>query len=338
MIFMLSTTVYGVDFGSDTAKIYTLKKDRITAEKNMIAVKDGDQVIAVGNQAYEMLEKNPPEIEVSTPAEGGKIADADRGGFVLSKLLLRAEARRGPFSAVYFSAPLNMSKIERRAYREIGLIAGFRPREIFLIDQPLCDALSLGVAADTTKGSMIVNIGAQHTVISVFAGGQIVISERIMTGGKKIDEAIADLVRRRTNVMIGLRTASRVKHAIADCYETEDARKMIGMDTLSGVPGEVVVTSDLVREAMIGELSRAAEEAKRILMRIPPQIAGYIRAEGIYLTGGSARIRHIAEYFREMTGAAVNLTAAYEYETISGLREIIGHKALLKRAVMIGEE
>ena len=335
---MLNQTVYGVDFGSDAAKIYSLKKDRITAEKNMIAVKDGEQVIAVGNQAYEMLEKNPPEIDVSTPVEDGMIADADRGGFVLDKLLMRAEAGRGISPILYFSAPLNMSRIERRAFLEIGLIAGFRGNRIFLIDQPMCDALSLGIPVQRTKGSMIINIGAQHTVISVIAGGQIIISERVLTGGKRIDEAICDMVRRKTNVLIGTRTAGRVKHAIADCMESDDARRMIGMDTLSGVPGEVIVTADIVREAMFSELSRAAGGAKRILTRIPPQIAGYIRAEGIHLTGGTARIAHIADYFREYCGTAVNLSQAFEFETINGIREIAGHKALQKLAYTVGNE
>ena len=333
---MLTQTVYGVDFGSDAAKIYTLRKDRITAEKNMIAVRNGEQVIAVGNQAYEMFEKNPPDIDVSTPATDGMIADADRGGFVLDKLLMRAEARRGIDPILYFSAPLNMSRIEKKAFREIGLIAGFRSRRIFLFDQPLCDAVSVGLPFQKTKGSMIVNIGAQHTVISVIAGGQIVISERVMTGGKRIDEAICDVVRRKTNVLIGTRTAGRVKLAIADCYETEDARKMVGMDTLSGVPGEVVVTSGMVREAVLSEVGRAAAEARRILTRIPPQIAGYIRAEGVYLTGGTARIAHIADYFHDVLGASVNLTSAFEYETINGLRELISHKALQKMAYTLG--
>ena len=99
---------------------------------------------------------------------------------------------------------------------------------------------------------MIVNVGAGQTVISVIAGGQIVISKRILTGGRSIDEAICDIVRRRTNVLIGMRTANRLKHAMADCYETDDARKMYGMDTLSGVPKEVVVTSEMLREAVTG--------------------------------------------------------------------------------------
>ncbi|MBQ6469658.1 MAG: rod shape-determining protein [Lachnospiraceae bacterium] len=335
---MLNQTVYGVDFGSDAAKIYSLRKDRITSEKNMIAVKDGEQVIAVGNQAYEMLEKNPPEIDVSTPVEDGMISDADRGGFVLDKLLMRAEAGRGINPILYFSAPLNMSRIERKAFCEIGLIAGFRENRIFLVDQPLCDALSLGIPIQRTKGSMIINVGAQHTVISVIAGGQVILSERVLTGGKRIDEAICDTVRRKTNVLIGTRTAGRVKHAIADCYESDDARRMFGMDTLSGVPGEVVVTADLVREAMLSELEKAAAGTKRILTRIPPQIAGYIRAEGIYLTGGTARVAHIADYFKEYCGAAINLSKAYEYETINGIREIAGHKALQKMAYTTGNE
>ena len=332
---MFSPTIYGVDFGSDTAKIYTLRKDRITAEKNMIAVKDEDQVIAVGNQAYEMLEKNPPDIDVRPPVENGMISDSDRGGFVLDKLLMRADARRGTGPALYFAAPLDMSRIEKRAFIDVGLLAGFRQNNIYLVDGPLADALAVGLPIHRTKGSMIVNVGAGQTVISVIAAGQIVISKKILIGGRSVDEAICEIVRRNTNVLIGMRTANRLKHAMADCYETEDARKMYGMDTLSGVPKEVVVTSGMIREALIGELERVAQETRSFLERIPPQIAGFIRAEGVYLTGGTTRIAHFADYFHDISGAAVNLSAAYEYSTINGLRELVSHKAYRKMAYKV---
>ena len=330
-------TVYGVDFGSDTAKIYTQRKDRITAEKNMIAVRGEDQVIAVGNQAYEMFEKNPPDIDVRTPVEEGMIADADRGGFVLDKLLLRADARRGMTPLLYFAAPAEMSRLEKRAYKMCGMIAGIPEKRIFLVDQPYCDALSVSVPIHRTKGSMLLNIGAQHTVVSIISQGQIVLMRRIPAGGRHMDEAIADLVRRQTNVRIGTRTAARLKHAMGSLSPRDDARRMVGMDTLSGVPGEVVVTADTVREAILSVIGFLADETAQILTRLPREMAESIRAEGVHLLGGCAKLPEIGEYFSGRIGMPVSADPAGEFATIRGIRELTGHKSLRKLAYPAAE-
>ena len=332
---ILSQAVYGVDFGSDTAKVYSYRKNRIITEKNMIAVREPDTVIAVGNQAYEMFGKNPPNIDVRGPVRSGRVADADRAGFILKKLLQRADADGGLPPSLYIACPLDMSRIEKRAYLDIGADANIRPSKLRLVEKPLCDAISVGLVMRSTRGSMIVNIGAGGTMISIFAQGHIVISERFPYGGDEIDENICEIVRRRTNVLIDVRTACRLKYAMGDLMETEDARRTIGMDTLSGVPGEVVVTSAMVREAAAQEADRIASAVRSFLERIPPQIAGFIRAEGVYLTGGSARIRNLALYLQEKSGVVMHVSSGYEYSTINGLKELILHKSLQKYAYTI---
>ena len=206
---LLSQAVYGVDFGSDTAKVYSYRKNRIITEKNMIAVREPDTVIAVGNQAYEMFGKNPPNIDVRGPVRGGRVADADRAGFILKKLLLRADADGGLSPSLFIACPLDMSRIEKRAYLDIGADANIRPAKLRLVEKPLCDAISVGLVMRSTRGSMIVNIGAGGTMISIISQGKIVISERFSYGGDEIDESICEIVRRRTNVLIDVRTACR---------------------------------------------------------------------------------------------------------------------------------
>ena len=326
---LTATNTYGVDLGSDAAKIYSLRRDRITNEKNMIAVRDGRSVIAVGNQAYEMYEKNPPNIDVDAPVVNGIVADADRGSFVLKKLLLRADAKTGPAPKIFFSVPLDMSRIERRAFAEVGRFAGIRRGQIFFVDQPICDVLACGITPEKTKGTMVVSIGADVTSVSVVEHGSLMISRRYMRGGRLIDETLCEIVRKQTNVLIGKRTANRLKHAMAQCFPGGDARRCIGMDPLSGEPREVVVSAAMVDLAVKETVDFAADEMKSILERIPPQVSGYIRAEGVYLTGGTARIPDLAEYMQERSGVRINPVSSCEFSTITGLRELIAHKALL---------
>ncbi|MGI6020137.1 MAG: rod shape-determining protein [Lachnospiraceae bacterium] len=326
------SSVFGVDFGSESVKIFSSKKNRISLEKNMIAVLKPNQVIAVGDQAFAMFDKNPPGIDVRSPVTDGMIDDLDRAGFVLEKLVNRIDSGVGYAPVFYFSAPLNMSKIEKKAYVDICEDLNVRNIRVFLVDQPLCDAIALGIPINRTRGSMVVNIGDQTTVISVISGGQIIVSKTILLGGRSINENICDIVRRNTNIRIGLRTADRLKRVLSDCYFGKDARRTYGMDTLSGVPSEVIITSEMVNEAVMNIVNVIAHEINVFLERIPPQIAQYVRGEGFYITGGCSRIRNITEYIEKETGTKGNLSYHHEMSTINGIREIIMYKDLQKLA------
>ena len=319
---------YAVDFGSDEVRIYSSRRDRTASEKNMIAVRKPDRVIAVGDLAYDMAEKNPPTVDVRTPVQNGRIADAERGGFVLDKLIGRLDAHRGITPSLYFSVPLGMSRIERKAYLDVGVRAGFPEGKIFLVDSPLAEGAALGIPLRETHGTMIVNIGAQHTLVAVIAGGQIVISRSFETGGRTIDESICDTVRRRLNVLIGMRTAVRLKYALGDMMERSDARRTIGMDTLSGNPREVTVPALLVRSATLDVMQPLSQEIRKLLERIPPQIAACVRQEGVYVTGGSARIAHLMPYLVDALGVKIIIPALFENTSIYGMTSAIRHHTI----------
>ena len=154
------------------------------------------------------------------------------------------------------------TRIERRAYAEVGERAGFKSGNIYLLDQPFADAIALDIPVRKTRGTMTVNIGAGHTVISVVSAGQIVIGRTLRQCGNSIDEAVCDAVRKKTNVRIGIKTANRLVRALADMNDSDDARKMYGIDSLTGVPGEVIVNANLVNTAAKNELLGIAEELK----------------------------------------------------------------------------
>ncbi|HUM82524.1 MAG TPA: rod shape-determining protein [Lachnospiraceae bacterium] len=333
---MIINNVFGVDLGTSAVKIYSLHKNQTTTEKNMIAVRNQNQVIAVGNDAFEMFEKAPDCITVDCPVKNGNIADVAEVEIVLQTLLRRADHHIGHAPVIYFSAPVNMSEIEKRAYFAVSHAGNLKNPKVYLVDRAICDAIALGIPLTKTKGSMIVNIGAQNTEVSVISNEQVIISKNINIGGQQLNNAICDEIRRQDNLLVGKRTARRLKAVLATFSEQkEEARKVVGLNTLSGLPREGIVSSALVCQAVEMQVREIASEIKTFLERTPPQIGKCIYAEGIYLTGGTARIPAIDRYLKKMIGVEINLSSYYELCTIKGLEELIKHKPLQRWAYTI---
>ena len=331
---MFNRNVFGVDLGSSAVKIYSMKKNRMVIEHNMIAIRNGSQVIAVGNDAFEMYEKNPPEITVDRPIINGKIADVDEVEMLLSLLLRKTDRSVGRKPLIYFSAPVNMSEIEKRAFYAVSHTDNLGNPKVLLADRPICDAISLKIDIAKSRGTMILDIGAQSTEVSVIQNDQIIVSDSLPCGGRQLTESICDEVRKEENLLIGMRTARRLK-AVLTSFEQKgigEARKVTGIDTVTGLPREAVVTCDLVNRAVDTELRKGAEAIRIFLERTPPQVTRCIADEGIYLTGGTARIPGIDRYLSHHIGCRINRSEDYEFSTVKGLEQIVLNKELKKWA------
>lgn len=337
--FQVNKSIYGVDLGTSSIKIYSQRKKEIKIEKNMIAMRNKDQVLAIGNDAYEMFEKTPANIEVTYPVTYGKIANLNHVEIVLHSLLYEMDQHAGRGAVIYFSVPMNMSEIDRRAYYALAHAGIMKNPKVFLVERPICDAIALGIPISRTKGSMIVNMGGQSTDISIIAHDQVIISKTIPIGGKQLNEAICEAIRRKCNLLIGRKTAKRLKIAMGNFRgEKKEARKIVGVDTLTGLPKEVVVSSALVNGAMEEEIRTIATELKTFIERIPPQIAESVEKEGIYLTGGTTRMYGIDKYIEKFIGYPIRIPSYYDLCTIKGLEELINHNALHKWANSMKEK
>ncbi len=336
---MLTKNIFGVDLGTSAVKLYSLRKKRIMVEKNMIGIRNGSQVIAVGDDAFEMFEKNPPNVSVDRPIVNGKIADVDEVEMMLRVLLRRLDRRVGGRPVLFFSVPVNMSELEKRAYYAICYNGSLQNPKVFLVDKPICDAIALGIPISRTKGSMILSIGAQSSKMSVIANEQIMISNDIAIGGQALNSAICEEVRRSKNLLIGTRTARRLKAVLGRLNSGRDeARRVFGIDTLSGLPREEVISSELVCRVIEQEMKKCGETVRTFLERTPPQITKYVKEEGIFLVGGTARIPGVDRYLAHIIGCKVNLGQDYELTTVKGLEEIIKHKELQKWAYSIKDK
>ncbi|MGI6117914.1 MAG: rod shape-determining protein [Bilifractor sp.] len=315
---------YGIDIGTSTVKIYDQKADRIQKERDMIAVINNESVYAVGNEAYHLLGKTPENIEVITPMANGRISDVSLMEAVLHTLLDRCESRIGQSPALYFSVLPDMTEIERRAYHTIAHRGSLYRSRIYMIERPIADALSFKIPIDETNGTMIVNIGAQSTEISVIADSRVVISRMLPVGGHSINEAIVAAVRRRNHFLISPKTAKRLKLSLTDLSGGKmEARKVYGIDTKSGLPRQGIVTTYTVTSAVLSQVEMITAEISEFLKRIPPQIRTSVNRDGIYFCGGSTRITGLPKFLNDHLECAVMISGHYDLSTIHGIREVI---------------
>ena len=329
---MLFEKTYGIDLGSSSVKVYSLFKNKSYMEKNMLASK-GRRIIAVGNEAYEMFEKSPAEVAVCSPMSFGMIANLELQEIVLYSMIRRIDHILGVGSVMFFTVPLDMTAVEKRAYFNVANGYWLRKNRVYMVESPIADALAMGVDLDDPTGNMVVNMGAQSTEMSIITGGRIIISKKIPIGGRQMNESICTEIRKRYNLQLGTRTAKRLKMVMGRLSDQrKGVRKVVGIDCISGLPREEVVSAYVVNEGITNCVNQIAAEMKTFLERTPPQIAYHIAKEGIYLTGGSTRLPYIDNYLASYTGFAFNLSDLYETSAAYGLEKIIRDRNLRKWA------
>ena len=209
-------------------------------EKNMLASK-GRRIIAVGNEAYDMFEKAPADIVVNSPMAFGMIANLELQEIALYSMMKKIDRFLGIGSDMFFSVPLDMTAIEKRAYYHVANGHWLRQNRVYMVEAPIADAIAMGVDLNKNAGSMIVNIGAQSTEFSIITDGKIIISKKVPIGGRQMNESICSEIRKRYNLQIGTRTAKRLKMVMGRLSDQKKGvRKVVGIDSISGLPREEV--------------------------------------------------------------------------------------------------
>lgn len=332
---MLFEKTYGIDLGSSSVKVYSLFKNKSYMEKNMIASR-GHKIIAVGNEAYEMFEKSPAEVAVCSPMSFGMIANLELQEIVLYSMIRRIDHILGVGSVMFFTVPLDMTAVEKRAYFNVANGYWLRKNRVYMVESPIADALAMGVDLDDPTGNMVVNMGAQSTEMSIITGGRIIISKKIPIGGRQMNESICTEIRKRYNLQLGTRTAKRLKMVMGRLSDQrKGVRKVVGIDCISGLPREEVISSYVVNDGIMNCVNEIASEMKTFLERIPPQISYHIAKQGIYITGGSTRLPYLDKYLASYTGFTFNMSDFYEKSAVSGLEKIIKNKELRKWAMPV---
>jgi len=267
------------------------------------------KVLAVGNEAKNMLGRTPGNIVAIRPMRDGVIADFDITEAMLKHFILSVHNRKSLVRPrIIISVPSGITQVERRAVRETVESAG--AREIYLIEEPMAAAIGAGLPVAEPTSSMVVDIGGGTTEVAVISLAGIVYSKSVRVAGDKIDEAIVQYMKRKHNLLIGERTAEIIKMEIGCAYPFDEIKvgSIKGRDLISGIPKITETNSEEIREAINEQVTFIVDAIKDTLENSPPELAGDIVDRGIVLTGGGALLANIDILIREETGLPITIT------------------------------
>lgn len=300
-------TAIGIDPGTSNILVYVKGRGIVVREPSVVAVSDGE-IVAVGEQAREMLGRTPDTIEAVRPLQDGVIANFTITQRMLRYLLRRVCGRRRVFKPhVCVCVPSGATAVEKRAVVEAAVAAG--AKRALPVEEPMAAAIGAGMDVLAPSGRLVVDIGGGTTDIAVIALGGIVLSESVRLGGDEMDAMVARQVKRNYNLLIGERTAEEVKIRIGSAYPlpTESSMVVKGRDVITGLPKTVEVSSEEVREALAESVATLVERVRALLERTPPELAADIIASGITLTGGGALLRGLDRLIEAQTEVPVHI-------------------------------
>lgn len=294
----------GIDLGTTYTLVHLPKRGIIINEPSVVAISATDKkILAVGNEAKDMLGRTPDSIIALKPLKDGVIADYRATEAMLRYFINKAIGGVRLFRPeVMVAVPAGISSTERRAVIDATIAAG--AKAAYIIKEPVAAAIGADIPIGSASGHMIIDIGGGTAEIAVISLGGIVSATSVRVGGNKFDSAIIDFIRRKYSLSIGERTAEDVKINIGSALFLENklAMEVRGRDIITGLPRSVTVTSNDVTEALQNELEALINASKKVLHETPPELSADIMDKGMVLSGGSSLLRNIDQLLTRTTG------------------------------------
>ena len=295
MRFFITSKDIGIDLGTSNTLLYVKGQGILLREPSVVAINTKNrQVLAVGLDAKNMIGRTPEGIETIRPLKDGVIANFDLTEQMLKKFIEKVNGK-GAFksSRIAISHPSGITEVEKRAINEA--ISQVGARKVMLIEEPVAAAIGAGLPVNEPVGSMIIDIGGGTTEVAVISLQGIVTSKTLRVAGDELDETIIDYVKREFNLMIGERTAEKVKIEMGSVYADEDEEErnmeIRGRDLVTGLPRAVTITESQIREALKEPVALIIEAIKATIEQTPPELAADIMDKGIMLSGGGALLK-----------------------------------------------
>ena len=296
-----------IDLGTANTLVFTRDRGIVVREPSVVVInKLNNKIEAVGSEAKEMLGRTPGNIESVRPMKDGVIADFDITEQMLKYFIAKAHGgRRWVRPRIVIGVPSEITPVEKRAVRDSAEQAG--ASEVYLVEQAMMAAIGAGLPITEPSGNMIVDIGGGTTDIAVISLAGAVYSRSLKVAGNELDEAIINYLKRRHNLLIGERTAERIKLELGSAFPLKEELRMEikGRDLVEGVPKTLSITDSEVRESLAEPVSSIVDTVRQALERTPPELSADIMDKGIVLSGGGALIRNLDQRLREETGLPV---------------------------------
>lgn len=302
----------GIDLGTANTLVYMRGKGIIIREPSVVAVDvKMDRVRYAGQEAKDVIGRTPGSIVAVRPLKDGVIADFDMTTSMLQEFIrkaLKGRAFAGSRVRVIICIPSGVTAVERRAVKEATQNAG--AKRVSIIEEPMAAAIGAGLPVAEPTGSMIVDIGGGTSEVAVISLGGIVTSRSVRVAGDEFDSSIINYIKKKYNLLIGERTAENIKIAIGSAYpyaDNEPSMDIKGRNLLNGLPENITVTSEEIREALSEPLSHVIEAIKVTLEKTPPELAADIIDQGIMLAGGGALLKGLDLLIHAETGMPVKV-------------------------------
>jgi rod shape-determining protein MreB len=323
-------TDIGIDLGTANILVYVKNQGIVIREPSVVALEKRTQrILAVGEEARQMMGRTPGSIIAVRPLKDGVIADYDVTEIMLKYYIEKACFKPRIFKPrVAVCIPSGVTSVEKRAVLEATLAAG--ARKTYLIEEPMAAALGAGLNIAEACGNMVVDIGGGTTDIAIISLGGIVVSESLRVGGDKFDEAIIRYIKKMFNMTIGERTAEAIKVTIGSAYPEGDGKIMEirGRDLVTGLPRTIKFTASDTFQALTEPVTMVVDGIKSVLERTPPELASDIVDRGIVLTGGGALLQGLTRLLKEETGIPIHLAAEPLTCVVLGTGEILENQSL----------
>ncbi len=292
---MLFSQDIGIDLGTANTLVFVKGKGIVIREPSVVAVdqrSNPPRVVAVGIEAKDMIGRTPGSITAVRPLKDGVIADFEITSDMLKAFIKRASSS-SPFmrTRVMICIPSGVTEVERRAVYDAAKSAG--AKYVSLIEEPMAAAIGAGLPVSEAIGSMVVDIGGGTSEVAVISLGDVVTSRSVRVAGDNFDEAIIAYIKKKYNLLIGERTAEDIKITIGSAYpyDGEGAMNIKGRNLMDGLPKNIEISSEEIREALADPVNQILDAVRATLEKTPPELAADIIDKGIMLTGGGALLR-----------------------------------------------
>ncbi|HOM98773.1 MAG TPA: rod shape-determining protein [Acidobacteriota bacterium] len=331
--FSLFSNDLAIDLGTANTVVFARGRGIVVNEPSIVAInKVSNKLEAVGHEAKEMLGRTPGNIVAIRPMKDGVIADFDVTEEMLKYFIRKSHNRRRWLSPrIVISIPSEITQVEKRAVRESALRAN--ASEVYLVEQAMAAAIGAGLPITEPSGSMVIDIGGGTTDIAVISLSGIVYSRSVRVAGNEMDEAIIQYVKRKHNLLIGERTAEKIKMEIGSAAALDEPKsiEVKGRNLIEGVPKTVTITDAEVREALSDSITTIISATRVALERTPPELSADIVDKGIVLTGGGALLQKLDQRISEETGLPVFLAEDPLFSVVLGVGRMLDDVPLLRR-------
>ncbi len=322
--------------GTANTLVYLPGKGIVLNEPSVVAVSEQDnKIIAIGIEAKEMIGKTPESIIAYRPMKDGVIADYRVTEAMLRYFITKALGKWNLWKPdVMVSVPAGITSTERRAVVEAAIRAG--AKNAFVVKEPILAAIGAGIPIQQAKGHMIVDIGGGTTDVAVISLGGIVASTSVKCAGDKIDQSIADYIKKTFNLAIGDKTAEQIKIRIGAAVPLEEELTMTikGRDFIQGLPRTAQISTNEIVRAIDKELRSMIAAIKEVLAETPPELAADIMDDGIIMTGGSSQLRNLPDLVYRRTGVKARTADEALYCVVKGTGEALNHLDTYKKTII----